>query len=153
MTSIPDAESSPPAERPDNATIIRDALVLQVKLVFDGLRDAILIPVSFVAAIISILLPGGKRGLLFYDVVQAGRRSERWINLFVAADRVYPASGEGETLAGLDELLEQVEGQLRSQSRPGDESQPTGETTESILDRIRAARRRFATRAKPPEDG
>lgn len=142
MTSAPDSESPQQVARPDNATIIRDAIVFQAKLLVDGLRDAILIPISFGAAIISILLPG-RRGLLFYDVVRVGRRSERWIDLFVAAERVYPDRGDDASLAGLDDLLEQVEDQLRSQYRPDQEGRPAGSATRSILERIRAARRRY----------
>lgn len=152
MTSATDTQAAQAPPRPDSATIIRDALVLQAKLIVDGLRDAVLIPVSFVAAVISIVVPGGKKGMLFYDVVRAGRRSERWINLFVAADRVYPGDAENDIVAGLDDLLEEVEGQLRSQNRAGEADSPARETIESILDRIRAARRIFKPGSDPAED-
>lgn len=152
MTSATNAQASHMPPRPDTGTIIRDALVLQAKLVVDGLRDAVLIPVSFFAAVISILLPGGKKGMLFYDVVRAGRRSERWINLFIAADRVYPDDAENDFAADLDDLLQQVESQLRKPDRGDEADRPAGESAESILDRIRAARRRFKPGSGPADD-
>lgn len=152
MTSEQDAEPAPATTGPDSSTIIRDAFVLQAKLVVDGLRDAILIPVSFFAALISILLPGGGRRLFFYEVVRAGRRSERWINLFDAADRVFPDDTENDVVAGLDDLLQQVESQLRNPNRADEADRPAGENTESILDRIRAARRRFKPDSDPADD-
>lgn len=132
-----------PRALPDKATIVRDALVLQAKLVVDGLRDAILIPVSLVAAVLNLLQLPGRKSMIFYEVVQAGRRSERWIDLFEAADRVYPRADEQKNMAGLDELLAQVESQLRGQPHAGSAANPDGESAESVLDRIRAVRRRF----------
>jgi len=70
---------------PDRWTLIRDAAVLQFKLTVDGLRDLILVPVSMVAAIASLVSgKDGKPGPHFYQLLAAGKRSERWINLFGA---------------------------------------------------------------------
>lgn len=139
MTTRTDDHTPAAKEEPDTQNIIRDALILQAKLVVDGLRDAILIPVSFFAALVSIVLPGKNRRLFFYEVVRAGRSSERWINLFAAADRVFPETGGQHDMAGLDELFDQVERQLRTQDR-------SDAGAESLLDRLRAARQRFQGR-------
>ena len=70
---------------PDRWTLIRDAAVLQFKLTVDGLRDLILVPVSMVAAIASLVSgKDGEPGPHFYQLLAAGKRSERWINLFGA---------------------------------------------------------------------
>lgn len=134
-----------PTQVPQASTIMRDALVLQAKLVVDGMRDALLIPVSLVAAIISVFQPDQEKGKLFYEVVRAGRSSERWINLFGAADRIYPhADDDPEEIAGLDELLAQVEGQLISQYRGDGAASAASHHVDSILRRIRATRDRFS---------
>ena len=46
----------------DRWTLIRDIAVLQVKLIFDGLRDFILVPVSLIAGIISLVRAGDPAG-------------------------------------------------------------------------------------------
>ena len=70
---------------PDRWTLIRDAAVLQFKLTVDGLRDLILVPVSLVAAVASLVSgKDGSPGPHFYKLLAAGKRSERWINLFGA---------------------------------------------------------------------
>ena len=73
---------------PDRWTLIRDVAVLQVKLIVDGLRDFILVPISLVAGLISLFSAGDPAGNEFYRLLRIGRRTERWINLFGAADRV-----------------------------------------------------------------
>ncbi len=70
------------ANRNPRIELIRDAAVLQMKLLVDGLRDAVLIPVSLVAALIGVLRGGEDCGREFRGVIKLGRRSERWINLF-----------------------------------------------------------------------
>lgn len=95
----------------DRWTLIRDILVLQVKLVFDGLRDFILVPISLLIGIVSLINAGGASGNDFYKLLRTGRRSERWINLFGAADRVYgPSNDDGRFPTGdIDEFVTRVE--------------------------------------------
>lgn len=137
----PDTAPQLPPSEPDRDTIIRDALVLQGKLVIDGIRDALLIPVSLVAAVISIFQSGDEKGRLFYEVVQLGRRSERWINLFAAADRldapVTPPDGPS-----LDEYLAQVESRIVEDYRGRALTRSAREAIDGLVERIEAARRR-----------
>ena len=76
-------------ERDLGRTFLRDAVVFQGKLIVDGLRDLILFPVALVATFIDLSRGNadGKHGRRFYDVVCFGRQTERWIDLFEAADR------------------------------------------------------------------
>lgn len=135
------SHSLPPAE-PDRSTIIRDALVLQGKLVIDGIRDALLIPISFIAALISILQPGDERGRLFYEVVNMGKRSERWINLFGAADRLR-VDADATEAGSLDEYLAQVEDRIMSDYRDHEITRSAREAMDSLVERIEAARQKF----------
>ena len=95
----------------DRWTLLRDIAVLQVKLVVDGLRDLVLVPVSLIAGIISLVKSGDEPATEFYDLLKMGRRSERWINLFGAAERVHgPASGDDQLLPeDIDALARRVE--------------------------------------------
>ncbi len=74
-----------PETRTARQTLIRDAAVFQVKLVIDGLRDILLVPVSIVGAIMSLIdSKNGQPGSQFYDVLAYGKRTEKWIDLFGA---------------------------------------------------------------------
>jgi len=98
-------------QMPDRWTLIRDILVLQLKLVVDGLRDFILVPVSLIVGIASLLKGGDSSGSQFYELLRTGRRSERWINLFGAAERVYGPSIEEDRFPteDIDVMVSRVE--------------------------------------------
>jgi hypothetical protein len=78
-----------PSERNDPGverwTMLRDLGVLQVKLIVDGLRDIVLVPLSLIAGVISIASSKeGRPGPQFYHLLAWGKQSEVWINLFAA---------------------------------------------------------------------
>ena len=106
---------------PDRWTLVRDIAVLQGKLVIDGLRDFILVPVSIVAGVVSLLKTGTEPGTEFYDLLRAGRRSERWINLFGAAERVHAPASDEEILpvVDVDELVTRVESFIVEEYKSG----------------------------------
>ena len=96
---------------PNRWMLIRDVAVFQLKLLFDGFRDLLLVPVSLVAGLVSLFRGGDKPGPEFYDLLRFGRRSERWINLFEAASHWHGAAKDEEDFeAGdVDELVSRVE--------------------------------------------
>ena len=57
----------------DRWDLIRDIAVLQVKLVVDGLRDFILVPISLVAGFISVFRAGDPSGNEFYNLLKLGK--------------------------------------------------------------------------------
>jgi len=95
--------------------LARETAVLQIKLLVDGFRDALLIPVSLVAALIGLLRGGPDCGRAFRRVIEAGRRSERWINLF---GHQRPLDGDPVT-GSMDSILDQVETVVMEQYRRG----------------------------------
>jgi hypothetical protein len=95
--------------------LARETAVLQVKLLVDGVRDAILIPVSVVAALIGLLRGGPDCDREFRRVIELGRRSERWINLF---GHQRPLSGDPVT-GSMDSILDQVETAVMEQYKRG----------------------------------
>jgi len=106
-----ETNSGEDGQMPDRWTLIRDIFVLQLKLVVDGLRDFILVPVSLIIGIASLLKGGDSPGSQFYELLRTGRRSERWINLFGAAERVYGPSIEEDRFPteDIDEIVSRVE--------------------------------------------
>ncbi len=83
MTTSQDKESS----ASERWTLIRDVGVLQFKLLVDGLRDLVLVPLSLVAGLISLLQSkDGRPGPQFYHLLAWGKQSEIWINLFGAVE-------------------------------------------------------------------
>jgi hypothetical protein len=95
--------------------LIRDALELQAKLLVDGFRDALLIPISIAATVVGVLRGGDDCDREFRRVIKLGRRSERWINLFGnqrSLNQMHPAGS-------MDQILGQVESVVIDQYRKG----------------------------------
>ncbi len=95
--------------------LARETAVLQIKLLVDGFREALLIPVSLVAALIGLLRGGTDCDREFRRVIKLGRRSERWINLF---SHQRPLGGDPVT-GSMDSILDQVETVVMEQYRRG----------------------------------
>lgn len=120
--------------------LIRDLLVFQCKLVADGFRDLLLLPVSLIAGIVSLL--GGKGpnpGPEFYELLRVGRRTERWINLFGALEnRDGPAAEEDKFAArDLDEIAARVESFLVEEYRKGGITAQAKQRMDDALDMLR----------------
>jgi hypothetical protein len=104
-----------PETRSPRAELIREAAVLQIKLLADGLRDAVLIPVSLVAALIGLIRGGDEADREYRRVIKLGRRSERWIDLFGQQRPL----GKPHPADSMDTVLGQVESAIVKQYRKG----------------------------------
>lgn len=93
-------------------TLLRDALVFQGKLVVDGLRDLVLCPIALGAAVLDVVQGDKARRSHFYEVVHYGRRTERWIDLFEAAERAPQQPRPDIDLPSFDECVDRFEDQL-----------------------------------------
>ncbi|MGE4607690.1 MAG: hypothetical protein AAEJ52_13190 [Myxococcota bacterium] len=91
--------------------LIRDIAVFQLKVGVDALRDLALVPVSLVAGALDLIRGGERPGKLFYDVLDAGRRTENWINLFGDLDgrRSVQTTGEPD-----EPLIDSVDARLEN---------------------------------------
>ncbi len=104
-----------PETRSPRAELIREAAVLQIKLLADGFRDAALIPISLVAALIGVIRGGDEADREYRQVIKLGRRSERWIDLFGHQRPL----GKPHPADSMDKVLGQVESALVKQYRKG----------------------------------
>jgi hypothetical protein len=125
---------------PGRAQMVRDLIVFQCKLLADGFRDLLLVPLSLGAAIVALLRRGPTPGPEFYDVLRMGRSSEHWINLFGAVSQVHgPESGEDRHPGNdIDELVSRVESFVVDEYRSG----AVTAQAKAKLDRALAAMRR-----------
>jgi len=106
-------------------TLIRETAVLQLKLIADGFRDAILIPISLLATLIGLLRGGEDCDREYRRLIKLGRRSERWINLFGHQ----PPLGISHPAGSMDKILNQVESVVLDQYKKG---RSTAETRAAV---------------------
>ena len=130
---------TPSESGPDRWTLIRDIGVLQVKLIVDGLRDFILVPVSLVAGIVSLLKHHDSADNEFYQLLRVGRRSERWINLFEAADRVPESIDERVRFPDedIDALVKKMESYVVDEYQKGGVTRQAKDHLDQVLNSLR----------------
>ncbi len=93
--------------------VIRDTLVLQLKLIVDGFRDLALMPVCLVASLFGLIKHKNDPGRYLYRVLSYGRLSEKWIGLFDEAqkDNMKPLDYEDKKF---DDLLHKTQSAFES---------------------------------------
>ena len=136
MNEVPDT-TQPPISR---TTLARDIVVLQAKLVVDGLRDLVLVPASLVVGIFSLLSFDNVRpGAEFYRLLHAGKQSERWINLFGALKNAPPDLEEvkGFPDADMDDIVGRLETYMVEEHRRGGMTAQAKERLDKALDTIK----------------
>ena len=123
-----------PRERPSRWELLRDVFVFQLKLVLDGLRDLLLSPVSLVACVTDFFGARHRTRGNFYRVLQFGRRTEEWIDLFSAGRRFEETVSAGEPARGADAIVEKLESMARREYERGGLTAAAKEAIDRALD-------------------
>lgn len=93
------------------STLLRDVLLLQLKLLLDALRDLALSPLTLGAAFLDFVLSKQQAPRYFHAVLKYGERTDEWIDLWSAA-----RGRESESQANVDALMAHVEEMVRDPS-------------------------------------
>jgi len=109
--------------------LVRNTVVFQLKLMADGFRDLLLLPVSLIATIIGLLRGGDEPEREFNQVIEVGRESEQWINLFGH----HEVSDNANAVASMDTLFAKVEESLKQQYQMGGISERVQAEVENVL--------------------
>ena len=120
-------------------TLLRDLGVLQVKLVVDGLRDIVLVPLSLVAGVVSIASSkDGRPGPQFYHILAWGKQSEVWINLFGAVknspEKIEQPKPFGDR--DIDDIVGRLESFVVDEVKRGGVTTQEKERLDKILDAV-----------------
>ena len=131
----------------DRVHLVRDAVVFQGKLLIDGVRDLLLVPISLIATIIDLFSKEKPKGRRFYEVVHLGKRSEHWIDLFGAAEKSpfnspFPDSDDHKNL---DDIVHQVESAVRQQYAEGGVSGSARKALDTAVDALHKYRDKRAS--------
>ncbi len=107
---------------PRTKVSIRDFGIFQLKLAIDGLKDAAVFAMSFVAFTVDLVFKRHGRRRFFYKMMRVSERLDLWLNLHGATEGAdeNPDGLFGTSAAGSDTLLGQVEQMVRG----GDEPSP-----------------------------
>lgn len=150
MNDLP--SSDPGTAPPGRWELMRDIAVLQVKLVADGVRDLVLVPVSLVVGIYSLFSGGDRPGTEFYRLLRYGRRSDRLINLFGAADRVQGPPEADAPLPDIDDMVARVETFIVDEYKKGGITAQAKNQIDNMLNSVRGGASNDESRTAPPDE-
>lgn len=88
--------------------LIRDVLLLQLKLLLGAARDLAVAPVTLAAALLDLILSKSQAPRYFQQVLRLGERSDHWIDVWSAG-----RSRESPQRGNVDALLASVEEVVR----------------------------------------
>jgi len=138
---------NPLPEKKDSAserwTLARDIGVLQAKLVVDGLRDLLLVPASLIAGLVSLLSSkGDKPSHYFYQLLDIGKQSEHWINLFGALKNAPADLRQVEPFPGadMDELVGRLETFMVEEHKRGGITAQAKDRMDKVIKAINSGR-------------
>ncbi|MCZ0935038.1 MAG: hypothetical protein OXJ54_07635 [Gemmatimonadetes bacterium] len=134
MNEFPARATLHPEIVPSRWTLMRDVAVFQLKLVLDGLRDALLLPISLFVALLDVLGVGPRAGRQFYALLEWGRRTEYWINLFGATDHVRALTSSPRP--GVDALVDRLERLAVQEYERGGITASTKDAVDRALDHL-----------------
>ena len=109
--------------------LIRESVIFQLKLLADGFRDLMLLPISLIATLVGVVRGGDEPDREFRQVIELGRQSEQWINLFGQHEPIQQAGQAGS----IDLLLTRAEEVVREQAREGGISDAASRAIERAL--------------------
>lgn len=122
-------------QNPARGELLRRSLLLQVKLIVDGLRDFLLVPVALVATLAGLLRGGDDPAREFNRVIELGRASDEWIDLFgthQAANGPHAGSGQPKNL---EEWASRAEEAIQKEIKSGELSEQAARALRRALGR------------------
>ena len=99
------------SETSNRAKLVRNTVRFQLKLMADGFRDLVLLPVSLIASLIGLLRGGEDPERELNQVIEVGRQTEQWINLFGTHD----SQDSSDPKASIDTIFAKAEEALKQQ--------------------------------------
>ena len=108
-----------------------------------------LVPVSLVVGVYSLFGGGGTE---FYRLLRYGRRSDRLINLFGAADRIQGPPDADEPLPDIDDMVARVETFIVDEYKKGGITAQAKRQIDNMLNSVRGTAGKDDPRMPPAGD-
>ena len=136
-------------DSPPRSTLLRESLIFQLKLIADGIRDFALVPISLIATAVGLVRGGEGQDREFRRVIELGKQSEQWINLFGQHEPIEKAGKAGS----IDLLLTKAEEVVREQVKEGGISAKASQAIEKALTAARDKARAVELEEEPDPNG
>jgi hypothetical protein len=117
--------------------LIRQAIVFQLKLGLDALRDILMSPISILLVVTDIVTGNNHQKSYFIRLMRLGRKSDHWINLFgVDFPNSEPEDNKVAVDSNVDYWFTKIEEVIKEQQVDGKLSQSGKEKLQQYFGRI-----------------
>lgn len=100
--------------------LIRQAIVFQLKLGLDALRDILMSPVSIVLVVADVVMGNNQQQSYFIRLMGLGKKSDHWINLFaVDSPKGEPEENKVAADSNVDDWFSKIETVIKEQQENG----------------------------------
>jgi hypothetical protein len=125
-----------PSEK-ERKPLIRQAIIFQLKLGLDALRDILMSPVSIILVITDIVMANNHQQSYFIRLMRLGKKSDHWINLF-GVELANPEDQDNEVASdsNVDDWFTKIEEVIKEQQVDGKLSQSGKEKLQKYFRRI-----------------
>jgi hypothetical protein len=120
-----------------SSPLIRQAIVFQLKLGLDALRDVLMSPVSIILVLTDIVMANNHQQSYFIRLMRLGKKSDNWINLFgVDLTNTEDRDNEVASDSNVDDWFTKIEEVIKEQQVDGKLSQSGKEKLQKYFKRI-----------------
>lgn len=127
-------------------SLVREALIFQVKLAVDGLKDLVLLPMSLFALFFELLAPSENSGGLLRRVLRVGAHFDRWLDLYAPIKHELPPEDMGP--GGFDRSISALEKSVQREVETGE----LGGKAKAAMQRVLEEAKRVQREARGPDD-
>ncbi len=117
--------------------LARDVIVLQLKLVLEGMRDVLLGPLGLIAGLAGVLTNSERPARLFRGVLRGALRFDQWLKLYGALERRSPHDPDEPALppkTSADDWLDKIEQAVVDQYEKGGLTRAAKDRIDRLLD-------------------
>ncbi len=125
------------ADRTARWGLARDVVVLQLKLVLEGVRDVVLGPLGLIAGLVGVATDSERPARLFRGVLRGGLRFDDWLNLYGALENRRARDPDEPTLppkTSADDWLDRIEQAVVDQYEKGGLTRAAKDRIDRLLD-------------------
>jgi hypothetical protein len=124
-------------DAPDRWQLIRDLVGFQIRLALDGIRDLVLSPISIIASVIGLIASPDNPGKYFNRLLEFGRKSDVWINLFGASHHYDREGDQDADSHSSDAYIKKLEEMLVAEYQRGGVVKNLKDRTDKLINQIR----------------
>ncbi|NRA03235.1 MAG: hypothetical protein HRU00_11615 [Myxococcales bacterium] len=129
------AIETPEEERKRNRwLLIRETLAFQAKMLLEGTRDLLLVPLTLLAAALGLAVGGARPQRFLFDVMRTGRRFDRWLALFGPVEHEFDSPRADPERQTADSYLQRFEQVLIEQHERGGITTQVKQKVDDLLD-------------------